>query len=125
MTGGTGFFWSWFLESLVWANEKLDLNASVLILTRDPKAFKQTAPHLASNTAIQFYLGDVRNFKFPDGEFPYIMHLAATSAAATYNNEDPLEKYDTVVGGTRRVLNFAVQCRAKKILYTSSGVVYG
>lgn len=125
ITGGTGFFGCWLLESFVWANEKLNLNASVLILTRDYNAFKKNAPHLVNNPAIKFHIGDVRNFEFPKGEFPYIIHAAATSARATFNNEDPLIKFDTTVEGTKHVFDFAVKCHAKKLLFTSSGAVYG
>ena len=125
MTGGTGFFGRWLLESFARANEKFNLNAQALVLTRDRDAFKTKAPYLASNPAIKFHIGDVRNFDFPDGEFSYIIHAAATSAAATFNNEDPLIKFDTVVEGTRHTLDFAVKCGAKKFLFTSSGVVYG
>lgn len=125
ITGGTGFFGCWLLESFAWANDKLDLNASALVLTRNYDAFKKNAPHLAANPSIQFHIGDVRNFKFPDGEFSHIIHAAATSAVATFHNEDPLVKFDTVVGGTRHVLDFAVQCHARKFLLTSSGAVYG
>ena len=105
ITGGTGFFGCWLLESFAWANEKV--------------------PHLASNPAIKFHIGDVRNFEFPEGEFSHVIHAAATSAVATFNNEDPLVKFDTIVEGTRRTLDFAVKCGAKKVLYTSSGAVYG
>ena len=125
ITGGTGFFGCWFLASFIWANEHLGLGASVTVLTRDPGIFKAKVPHLATNKAIRFHAGDVVNFNFPEDEFDYIIHAAATSAVATFNNEDPLIKFDTVVGGTRRVLDFAVQCGAKKVLYTSSGAVYG
>jgi dTDP-glucose 4,6-dehydratase len=125
ITGGTGFFGRWFLESFVWANEKLNLNASVLVLTRNSASFKKKVPHLAVYPALQFHPGDVRDFEFPHGQFSHIIHAAATSAVATFNNEDPLIKFDTLVQGTRRVLDFAVACKAQKILYTSSGVVYG
>jgi dTDP-glucose 4,6-dehydratase len=125
ITGGTGFFGCWLLESFAWANDKLDLNASVLVLTRDYDAFQKNAPHLAANPAIQFHIGDVRNFNFPEGEFSHIIHAAATSAVATFHNEDPLVKFDTVVEGTRHTLDFAAQCHAKKFLMTSSGAVYG
>ena len=125
ITGGTGFFGCWLLESFLWANEKLNLNASVLVLTRNLEEFKKRAPHLASNPAIKFHIGDVRNFEFPDGKFSYVIPAAATSAVATFNNEDPLIKFDTIVEGTRRTLDFAIKCGAKKVLYTSSGAVYG
>lgn len=125
ITGGTGFFGKWLLESLVYANEKLNLNVSALVLTRDSELFKREAPHLATNRAIMLYNGDIRNFSFPEGEFSHIIHAAATSAIATFNHETPQMKFDTVVLGTRRVLDFAVQCNAKKMLFTSSGAVYG
>lgn len=126
ITGGTGFFGCWLLESFAWANEKLRLNASALVLTRNYNAFKRKAPHLTANPAIQFQIGDVRNFNFPKRKFSHLIHAAATSAAATFKNkEGPLIKFDTIVRGTRHTLNFAVQCQAKKFLFTSSGAIYG
>jgi nucleoside-diphosphate-sugar epimerase len=125
ITGGTGFFGCWLLESFAWANDKLDLGASVLVLTRNFDAFQKNAPHLATNPAIQFHTGDVRNFNFPTGEFSHIIHAATTSASATFYGEDPLVKFDTIVEGTRHTLDFAAQCHANKFLLTSSGAVYG
>jgi nucleoside-diphosphate-sugar epimerase len=124
ITGGTGFIGCWLLESFIWANDKLGLNASALILTRNPEAFRRKAPHLANHSAIQFHCGDVRSFDFPSGEFPYIIH-AAVEASTVLNDENPLLLFDVVVEGTRRVLEFARQCGARKFLLTSSGAVYG
>jgi dTDP-glucose 4,6-dehydratase len=125
ITGGTGFFGCWFLESFAWANDKLGLNAAALVLTRNYESFQKMAPHLVANPAIQFHIGDVRNFTFPIGEFSHIIHAATTSASATFQGEDPLVKFDTIVDGTRHTLDFAVHCHAKKFLLTSSGAVYG
>lgn len=125
ITGGTGFFGSWLLESFAWVNDKLNLNSEAVVLTRNYDAFKKSAPHLAANPAIEFHIGDVRNFNFPEGEFSHIIHAAATPAVATFGNIDPLATFDIIIEGTRRVLDFAACCRAGKILFTSSGVVYG
>ncbi len=125
ITGGTGFFGCWLLESFGWANERLGLDASVVALSRDPRAFQRRQPHLAANPSIQFATGDVRDFAFPEGEFSHIIHGATTSAVATFNGEDPVAKFDTVAEGTRHTLDFAVRCHAKRLLLTSSGAVYG
>lgn len=125
ITGGTGFFGRWLLESFAWANRRLNLDAEVLVLTRDAAAIRRNAPHLAGNPAIRFWAGDVRDFKFPEGDFSHIIHAATTSAVATFNNEDPLAKFETVALGTRRTLEFARQCGTRKFLMTSSGSVYG
>ena len=124
ITGGTGFLGCWLLESFAWANDKLDLGADVLVLTRDVNLLKKKALHLTTRPSIHFHHGDVRSFEYPEGEFSHIIH-AATATSAKLNDEDPLLMFDTIVEGTRRVLDFAVQCDAKKILLTSSGAVYG
>lgn len=125
ITGGTGFMGSWLLESFAWVNEKLNLKASALVLTRDSKAFKERMPHLANNPAIKYLTGDVRNFRFPQGQFDYIIHAAAPSATATFNDEDPLKTAETIFEGTKRTLDFAVKCKAKSFLFTSTGAIYG
>jgi dTDP-glucose 4,6-dehydratase len=125
ITGGTGFFGIWMLETLLWANERLDLGTSVTVLTRDPGEFARRAPHIASAQSVSFHVGDIRSFEFPAGRFSHIVHAAATSAVATFLGEDPLVKFCTVAGGTRRVLEFAAECEARRLLFTSSGAVYG
>lgn len=124
ITGGTGFIGCWLLESFAWANDKLHLNASALVLTRNPQTFQQKGPHLASHPAIRFHTGDVRNFKFPVGSFSHVIH-AATETSAKLNEEYPLTIFDTILEGTRHTLQFAQECGARKFLLTSSGAVYG
>jgi nucleoside-diphosphate-sugar epimerase len=124
ITGGTGFFGCWLLESFIRANEKLELGASALVLTRDANAFGKKAPHLAAHPAIQFWPGDVRSFDFPEGHYSHIIH-AAVDARAKLVDDDPILMFDTIVEGTRRTLEFARHCGAKKFLFTSSGAVYG
>ncbi len=125
ITGGTGFFGAWLLRSFAKANNTLGLNAQVLALSRNPDSFKSQFPDLAKNPAILFHQGDIRDFKFPEGKFGYVIHMATTTAAETFNKEDELKKFDTVAFGTRRALEFAALCKAKKFLYTSSASLYG
>ena len=125
LTGATGFFGSWLLESLSFANQRLGLGASAVVLTRDPKGFRQALPHLADDPAIVLVAGDVRDFAFPEGTFDLIFHAATTNARETFAGESSLQKYETLAIGTRRVLDFAVQSGAQRMLFTSSGVVYG
>jgi nucleoside-diphosphate-sugar epimerase len=124
MTGGTGFFGCWLLETLIHANEKVGLGAEILVLTRNPEAFHRKAPQLASNPAVRFLKGDVRNFEFPDGEFPIVIH-AATEASDRLNRESPLVMLDAIIEGTRRTLDFAASHGTRMFLLTSSGAVYG
>ena len=124
ITGGTGFFGCWLLESFAWANDKLRLNAEAFVLTRNYEAFLKKAPHLATNPAIKFHIGDVRDFEFPKGYFPFVIH-AATEASSKLNEENPLLMWDTIIEGTRHTLEFARHAETKKFLLTSSGAVYG
>jgi nucleoside-diphosphate-sugar epimerase len=124
ITGGTGFCGCWLLESFAWANEKMGLNASMLVLTRNLETFQKKAPHLTNQPAIAFHVGDVCSFDFPRGEFQYIIHAAA-SLDSDLHGEKSLQIFETIIDGTRHTLEFARQCGVKKILLTSSGAIYG
>jgi nucleoside-diphosphate-sugar epimerase len=124
ITGGTGFFGMWLLESFTHANDALALGMHAVVLTRDLPAFAGKAPHLARRADLEFVAGDVRTFTFPSGSFDYCIH-AATDARATLIQDQPGEMLDVIVNGTRRMLDFALQARVKKFLLISSGAVYG
>jgi dTDP-glucose 4,6-dehydratase len=124
ITGGTGFFGCWLLESFAWANDKLKLNAEALVLTRDYEAFLKKAPHLAKSPAIKFHIGDVKDFVFPEGQFSHLIH----SAVYQQPNDEKISNLSLVnemLIGTRHVLDFSVLAKIKKMLLISSGAVYG
>ena len=124
VTGGTGFFGCWLLETFLWANDHLRLDASVVVLTRDGNAFGRKVPHLAYHPAVRLLDGDVRTFELTDGAFSHVIH-AATESGSTLASPDRLLMFDTIVDGTRRTLEFARRSGAKRFLLTSSGAVYG
>src|SRR5258708_1242453 len=124
ITGGTGFFGIWLLESLSHANEVFNLNMEILFLTRNPKEFEKKPRALFSKGFIDYLEGNVKDFQYPRVGFDYIIHAAAESSERL-NNDDPLEMMDTIVGGTRNVLEFGRRAGVKRILFISSGAVYG
>ena len=123
LTGGTGFFGTWLLETFCRANARLGLGATAVVLSRDPQAFLTKAPHFATDPAIRFHRGGVRSFVFPEGRFSHVIHAA--TPASVVKEPDPLVILDVIVEGTRRTLDLAVSSGAKKLLLTSSGAVYG
>ena len=122
ITGATGFFGCWFLETFAWANQRLALGAKTTILTRNPRRLEDRIPHVASECDV--VVGDVRTFAFPEGHFSHVIH-GATESSATLCANEPEMMFDTIVSGTRQCLEFAAKAGARKFLLTSSGTVYG
>jgi dTDP-glucose 4,6-dehydratase len=123
LTGATGFFGCWLLESLLWANDRLGLNVQVVALSRNPGIFARKAPHLAAHAAVRWQAGDVADFPWPDGSFTHVIH-----AASELNNPcaaDPVGLLERAFAGQRQVLQLAAQRGVAKFLYTSSGAVHG
>jgi len=111
ITGGTGFIGSWLLDTFEYINDKLNLNASAVVLTR--------GQHDA-RPGISFHPGDVRTFIPPRGEFPFVIHGAVESSTDTYL----ADQFDVITRGTNRVLSFSELAGTKRLLFLSSGAVY-
>lgn len=124
ITGGTGFIGIWLLKSLKFAIENLNLNIEATILTRSINQFKLKSPELLNFKNFNFYEGDILNSIFPEKNFTHIIH-AATDASAALNENNPKLMFDTVVQGTQNILDFAVKMKTKKVLFLSSGAIYG
>jgi nucleoside-diphosphate-sugar epimerase len=124
MTGCTGTFGAWLLESLSYIHRALDLQASAVVLSRRPDIFRSKMPHLFADSLITMHEGNARDFAFPQGDFPFVI-CGATEASAKQQAEQPVEMLSTILRGTERTLQFAAQSGCKRLLLTSSGAVYG
>lgn len=121
LTGGTGYIGCWLLTTLLYANDALNLDLRITVLSRDPRRFAERYPHLAAHSSAELLQGDIRDFAFPAGQFTHVIH-GATDVIA---QQVPLQTFDVTIAGTRRVLDFARQSEAKRVLLMSSGAVYG
>lgn len=123
LTGGTGFAGTWLAEAFVAANASYGLDARLVILSRDPARFAARAPHLANDPAVKLLAGDVRDFAFPRERCAFVVH------AATDREDDPASEpirwLDHELAATRRVLDLAGEAAARRVLFVSSGAVYG
>ncbi len=134
LTGGTGYYGCWFLESFVHLNEALDLRARIVVLTRWPAAFAVKMPALAANPAIRLVQGDVCTLDTNDirsqlgsdapDRFEFVIHAAAETDTRLYE-QHPFAQLDTIVTGTRATLEFARAAGTRRFLFASSGAVYG
>lgn len=121
ITGSTGFFGKWLLETLAYANRQLELNIKLSAVSRDPKTFLDAMPHLQKENFINWIKGDLQNLSLHAPTFTHILHAGTTSAQAIA----PIEMADTVLNGTKNILKLAAESRSKKFLFVSSGAVYG
>ena len=121
ITGAKGFLGSSTIRFLLYLNETYNLNLFIYGTTRNvnkvPEYIKETDP-------IKYI-----PFKsFEDEEYEhkinYIIHTAAPTSRLEFINH-PLDTFDIIVDGTRRILDFAKKHHVKSTLYLSSVEIYG
>lgn len=123
ITGGTGFVGTWLIESLAWANRRLHLSTQVLVLTRNPEAFRAKARHGGNDASVRLIQGRVQTFDFPTGNCAFVIHAATDQVPPS--RDEPAGTFDRELNGTRRVLEYVRHTGVKRLLFTSSGAVYG
>ena len=124
ITGGTGFIGSWLLQCLQRANDLGRSHTSLVVLTRDADRARRRTPHMFERSDTVLLAGDVSDFSAPVGRLDLCIH-AATDVGTVGAAPDYRQLFDTIVGGTRRVLDLAQASGVSRVLIASSGAVYG
>ncbi len=116
LTGASGFVGRWLVESFLWNNARLKSNARLYVLTRNPQTFTVGVPGL------EVLHGDLKTFRFPDIPFHYVIHAAVEHETIT---QDAHATVAANLLGVDRIVQLAERAATGKILFTSSGAVYG
>jgi dTDP-glucose 4,6-dehydratase len=124
VTGGTGFVGTWLLAALAWANRELALDATAVVVSRDPAAFLLREPWVGEEAWIVLIPGDVRSLVAPSGRFSHVV-AGAAPADARVAAKAPFTLMETIVEGCARTLRAAGGAGARGVLLLSSGAVYG
>jgi len=124
ITGGTGFFGKWLLAALDRAERALHLGLQLTILSRDPGRFAADWPEVRDRSGWRLFEGQVAQLPVLLERFTCVLHLAA-DAPAQASKAAEAERSHAIVEGTKRVLELARASRARRVLFVSSGAVYG
>jgi len=122
LTGGTGFFGLWLL-ALADELNRHGTELEVTVISRDPARFLALEPHYRDCTWLHWQASDIRQVReLPGRPVDLILHAAADTSATAHAR--PLELFDTIVEGARRVFDLALRNGAR-VLLTGSGAQYG
>ena len=112
ITGGTGFFGKALLS---YANDN-NLQYDIYVMSRNPERIYNNEIFKNAN----IIKADVVNYDSNE-KFDYIIH-AATDARVDVPDDVMIK---TVIDGTKNMIDFAHKCGCRRMLYISSGGVYG
>lgn len=126
LLGGTGFFGQALVEGLTATLSAHGLDARVVVTTRDATRTRH-ASACFSHPAVSLIEAD---FLHQDAlpqmvKADYILHLATTSARDTHARVAQASKYELLVNATRAVCRQVADHPPARVLFTSSGVIYG
>jgi len=124
ITGGTGWFGKWLLQTIIYLNKNHNFKISAYIPTRSVEKFKNEYPEIYYHDFLNFFNYDVNSSTLDCEKCDFIIHSAVSADSKLYK-EQPLLISDTIVNGTKNILDFAVKNNPEKFLFISSGAVYG
>ena len=122
--GGTGFFGKSILDSFLEGKLNDYSIKRVIVLARSIDKFFINHPNFNGHKNIEFIKGDIRTIQsLPFADI--IIHAAASTNQIDYKNNSNLERINIELG-TSNYLKIAHKVHQKsKIVYCSSGAVYG
>lgn len=125
ITGATGLIGYTLTSALLYREQQSDTGMEVIILVRDiQRAKRKFRKQLDENCKLTFIEGAVEDDIHFDGPVDYIIHGASPTASAFFV-QHPVETIETIVGGTRSILELAKRKQVSGLIYLSSMEVFG
>lgn len=124
ITGATGLIGSLIVKYLLYANRTMNFGANIYAVVRNvEKAGKIFAEE--KTDALTYVVADLTKEKVNcEGDCDYIVHAAAVTASKVMVS-DPVGTICTSIDGTEKMLQLAVEKKAKAFIYISSMEIYG
>ena len=121
--GGSGFFGKSILDSYQRGLLKPFGIDAISVLARNAQILKSQTPELLDQTVSLVDADISRCFELPEAE--YVIHAAASTDAKNYISRPAIER-ENIQAGTLNFCRLApIFCKESKIVFTSSGAVYG
>ena len=132
VTGATGFFGSWLVETFHHANETLGLGAELVGVGSPADDFSLRCPQLLNLNNVKLIKADIRQLvtdvptQLPEwgSRIDAIIHAAIHVDNLTYDRQ-PLSTLETGVLGVWEALELGRKTNVRRLLFVSSGAVYG
>lgn len=124
ITGASGLVGSYIIDTLLYANETYQLGMTIYGCGRNVSALEQQFPY--GGDCLRFIEYDVnRDCSDLDiASLDYIIHAASNAHPATIYN-DPVGTITANVQGTKYLLDLAKRFTSCRLLFISSGEIYG
>lgn len=120
ITGGTGLIGSSLIRCLIGLNKGIKIIAPVRNIQKAKNMFDADQLQQISLIECDIQKGNYDDVKNVD----YIIHCVAPTSSKFYV-EHPVDTFNTILDGTRSILEFANKNKVKSVVYLSSLEVYG
>ena len=123
VTGARGLIGSFLIDTVMYLNDKENLNCHVYALGSSDKGLERFKEYV-DNPLFTYVIQDVNEVFNLDYKIDYIVHLASNTHPVQYATY-PISTILTNVVGTKNLLDYANECGCKRFLFASSVEVYG
>ena len=124
ITGASGMIGTVLVDVLMMRNQLYNANIKLYALGRNEENAKTRFHSYYNAPFFSFITSDINKGIGIEEKFDYIIHCASNTHPNSYAT-DPIGTILTNIMGTQNILEYAVRCHAKRVMFLSSVEVYG
>lgn len=124
ITGATGLIGSCIVDMLVKENENSNSNIKIFALVRNINSAKELFKNYLEKEYFNIIEYDIMNEIKDNINIDYIIHTASNAHPLLFSTQ-PINTMLGNVEGIKNILEFGIKNNVKKIVYISSGEIYG